>query len=176
MIGNTLFRNRIFSAPTGHPDTILGRSSDDVVSYFERKAKGGAACVTLGEATVDSVYGKGYPTEMSLDSFQPRVGLATVADAITRHGAIASIELQHAGLKATPCVETVGVGTSSDIVYGPSACEYRGVQVREMPEPERVSSWSRGCSCASFSSALPRPPRTMLALPSLSHVVRLRSS
>ena len=134
MIGNTLFKNRIFSAPTGHPDTILGRSSDDVISYFERKAKGGAACVTLGEATVDSVYGKGYPTEMSLDSFQPRVGLASVADAITRHGAIASIELQHAGLKATPGVVTVGVGTSSDIVYGPSACEYRGVQVKEMPE------------------------------------------
>ena len=134
MIGNTLFKNRIFSAPTGHPDTILGRCSDDVVAYFERKAKGGAACVTLGEATVDSVYGKGYPTELSLDSVQPRQGLSTVADAISRHGAIASIELQHAGLKATPGVVTPGVGTSSDIVYGPSATEFNGVQVREMPE------------------------------------------
>ena len=134
MIGSTLFKNRIFSAPTGHPDTIQGRFSDNVISYFERKAKGGAACVTLGEAAVDSVYGKRYPTELSLDSTQPRQGLSAVADAISRHGAIASIELQHAGMKAVPCVVTPGVCTGSEIVYGPSACEYDGIQVQEMPE------------------------------------------
>ena len=133
-LGNTLFKNRIFSSPTGHPDTILGRFSDDTIAYFERKAKGGAACVTLGEASVDSVYGKGYPTELSLDTFQPRHGLTAAADAISRHGAIASIELQHPGLKATPGVVTTGVGTSSDLLYGPSACEYMGHKVLEMPE------------------------------------------
>lgn len=134
MIGNTLFKNRIFSAPTGHPDTIRGRLSDDVAMYYERKAMGGAACVTLGEACVDSVYGKGYSGELSLDSFQPRHGLSLVADAITRHGAVASIELQHPGMKATPCVVTPGVGTSSEIIYGPSAGEYMGNPVQEMPE------------------------------------------
>lgn len=134
MIGNTLFKNRIFSSPTGHPDTLNGRFSDDVVSYFERKALGGAAAVTLGEAVVDSKYGKGYPAELSLDSFQPLHGLATIADKIARHGAIPSIELQHAGLKATPGVITPGVCNGSEIVYGPSACVYNGVHVQEMPE------------------------------------------
>ncbi|MBR6951212.1 MAG: FAD-dependent oxidoreductase [Oscillospiraceae bacterium] len=134
MIGNTLFKNRIFSAPTGHPDSVLGRLSDDVVSYFERKAQGGAAAVTLGEAVVDSVYGKGYPQELSLDSRQPGQGLANVADKISRHGAIPSIELQHAGLKARPGVDTLGVCNGSKIIYGPSACVYEGNEVQEMPE------------------------------------------
>lgn len=133
-IGDTLFKNRIFSAPTGHPDTINGRFSDDVIAYFEHKAKGGAAAVTLGEACVDSVYGKGYSAELSLDSRQPLTGLSIMADAIRRHGAVPSIELQHPGLKATPGVVTPGVGRTSDIVYGPSAIEYNGVQAQEMPE------------------------------------------
>lgn len=133
-IGNTLFRNRIFAAPTGHPDNVLGKFSEDVIAYFEHKAKGGAAAVTLGEACVDSVYGKGYASELSLDTRQPLRGLALVADAIRRHGAVPSIELQHPGMKATPCVYTPGVGTTSEIVYGPSDDEFNGTPVKEMPE------------------------------------------
>lgn len=133
-IGNTLFKNRIFSAPMGYPDTVMGRVSEDVIAFFERKAMGGAAVVTMGSAVVDSRYGKGYSNELSLDSFQPRQGLSTIADAISRHGAIASIELQHAGLKATPGVKSPGVCDGSQIIYGPSACTFRGHEVLEMPE------------------------------------------
>ena len=59
MIGDTLFRNRIFSAPTGHPDVTLdGNFTEDAITYYERKARGGAAAITLGEAIVESKYGK----------------------------------------------------------------------------------------------------------------------
>ena len=122
-IGNTLFRNRIFAAPTGHPDNVMGKFSEDVIAYFEHKAKGGAAAVTLGEACVDSVYGKGYASELSLDTRQPLRGLALVADAIRRHGAVPSIELQHPGMKATPCVYTPGVGTADVAVELTVVCE-----------------------------------------------------
>ena len=45
-LGNTYFRNRIFSAPTGLLDlTPQFTSSFDHMAYFERKAKGGAASV-----------------------------------------------------------------------------------------------------------------------------------
>ena len=150
-IGNTLFRNRIFSAPLGYPDTVLGRFSDDVIAFFERKAKGGAACITLGEAVVDSRYGKGYANELSLDSPQPRQGLATVADMINRHGAIPSIELQHAGLKATPGLTTLGVGTASDIMYGPSETEFNGHKVLEMPEELILETIDKFANAAKFA-------------------------
>ena len=133
-VGNVLYRNRIFSAPTGNSDVLLGRFTDDAIAVFEHKAKGGAAVVLPGEAVVDSVYGKSYPSELSLDSRQPAYGLSKLADRISRHGAVPSLELQHHGMKATPGVVTPGVGTSSNIVFGPSACTFRGVEVQEMPE------------------------------------------
>ena len=134
-IGNTLFRNRIFSAPTGHPMVSLeGTFSDDVVSYYEHKAQGGAAAVTLGEAIVDSKYGKRHPYQLSLDCRNSLHSLSTLADKIARHGAVASIELQHSGLKAFPGVKTPNVWDGTDEVFGPSACEFEGVKVKEMPE------------------------------------------
>ncbi len=149
-LGGTLFRNRIFSSPTGHPDNVMGRFTDECVGYFERKAMGGAAAVTLGEASVDSRYGKNYAAELSLDSRQPLRGLSLMADRIRRHGAIPSIELQHKGLKAKPGLETPGVCVSSDRVYAPSACVYQGRQVLEMPEDLILETIDKFAAAAKF--------------------------
>ena len=40
-----------------------------------------------------------------------------------------------------------------------------------MPDEERVSTWSPALSAVLFSSAYPKPPRTMFTLPDFSHVV-----
>ena len=134
-IGDTLFRNRIFSAPTGHPDVSLeGAFSEDAVAYYERKAQGGAAVVTLGEAIVDSKYGKRHPCQVSLDCRNSLHSLSQVADRIRRHGAVPSLELQHSGIRATPGIVTPGFCTGSDVLYGPSEMELNGVHIREMPE------------------------------------------
>ncbi|MBR6950832.1 MAG: FAD-dependent oxidoreductase [Oscillospiraceae bacterium] len=134
-IGDTLFRNRIFSAPTGHPDvSVDGEFSEDAVAYYERKAQGGAAAVTLGEAIVDSRYGKRHPFQVSLDCRNSLHSLSQIADRIRRHGAVPSLELQHSGMKATPGIVTPGFCTGSDILYGPSAMELNGVRIQEMPE------------------------------------------
>ena len=135
MIGNTLFKNRIFSAPTGHPNASLeGLFAEDVAAYYERKAQGGAACITLGEAIVDSKYGKRHPRQLSLDSRNTSYTLANIADKINRYGAVASIELQHSGMKTTPGIVTPGLCTGSDVIYGPSACVFEGIEIKEMPE------------------------------------------
>ena len=60
-IGGTVFRNRIFSAPTGLYDLTPDRApTDDYIAYFERKAKGGCASVNIGECYIDEV-GVGSP-------------------------------------------------------------------------------------------------------------------
>ncbi len=134
-IGNTLFKNRIFSAPTGHPHVSLeGSFSEDVICYYERKAQGGCAALTLGEAIVDSKYGKRHPHQLSLDCRNSLHSLSTLADKVSRYGCVPSIELQHSGMKANPGVATPNVWPGTDIVYGPSECELNGVHVREMPE------------------------------------------
>lgn len=50
-IGNTLFRNRIFSSPTGPQyTTSTNRPFETTMNYYERKAMGGAASVCIGGA------------------------------------------------------------------------------------------------------------------------------
>ena len=136
-IGNTLYKNRIFCAPTGHPDiSVDGDFTDDVVSYYERKAQGGAATVTLGEAIVESKYGKRHPFQLSLDFRNTRHTLSKIADAVRRHGAVPSIELQHSGIKGATGVITPGFCTGGDILYGPVSGVFDGVKVEGMPEEE----------------------------------------
>lgn len=134
-INGTLFKNRIFSAPTGHPDVSLyGNFTEDAITYYERKAQGGAAVITLGEAIVDSKYGKRHPYQVSLDNHDVFHNLSRLADSVNRHGAIISMELQHSGMNATPGIVTPGLCTASEIIYGPSDYEHNGVKVKEMPE------------------------------------------
>ncbi len=132
-IGDTLFRNRIFSAPTGHPDVTLdGEFTEDAVTYYERKAQGGVAAITLGEAIVDSKYGKRHKFQVSLDDRYVSHSLSRLADNVNRHGAVLSIELQHSGMNAGGLMN-YAPGTEPP-VYGPSSCVLGGVQVHEMPE------------------------------------------
>ncbi len=100
-IGGTVFRNRIFSAPTGLYDLTPDRApTDDYIAYFERKAKGGCASVNIGECYIDEV-GVGSPNSYEVIHLAERklnrAQLGKLADAITRNGAVATIELEKTG-------------------------------------------------------------------------------
>ncbi|MBO4331424.1 MAG: FAD-dependent oxidoreductase, partial [Oscillospiraceae bacterium] len=100
-IGGTVFRNRIFSAPTGLYDLTPERApTDDYIAYFERKAKGGCASVNIGECYIDDE-GIGSPNSYEVIHLAERklnrAQLGKLADAITRSGAVATIELEKTG-------------------------------------------------------------------------------
>ena len=99
-VGNLTFRNRIVMAPTSGanfftltPEGYLTRES---IAYYELKAAGGAAAVTIAEGVVHSKTGQHHPV-LPLDDPMILPSLAMAASAIKCHGAIPSIELQHAG-------------------------------------------------------------------------------
>ncbi len=133
-IGGTYFKNRIFAAPTGHQDlTPEGYVKPNVVAYYERKAIGGAAAVTVGEGIVDSKRGKGGLYHVTLDDPMAEHGLFSLTDAVTRHGAVASVELQHAGMYANRTLAVYG-GASRGLAYGPVECEIDGRHILPMTE------------------------------------------
>ncbi|MBQ8831798.1 MAG: FAD-dependent oxidoreductase [Oscillospiraceae bacterium] len=137
-IGNIVLRNRIIGAPTG----FLHMDADDLptqacAAYYEEKARGGAAVVTVGEGYVDSVHGLDIPKCIHLDEDSCVGGLALIADAVTKHGAIASMELQHAGMYASESY------VRGNAIYAPVACigsgtkageRLVGIPIPEMPE------------------------------------------
>jgi 2,4-dienoyl-CoA reductase-like NADH-dependent reductase (Old Yellow Enzyme family)/thioredoxin reductase len=128
-LGDTVFRNRIFGAPTGAQDLSPdGFPVPDTCSYYERKAMGGAATVTVGECMVDSKRGMGGAHHFILDDPMCLAPMSALANAISRHGAVASVELQHAGMFARSS------HAKGAPLYGPVACiNSYGLEVEEMP-------------------------------------------
>ena len=99
-IRNTTFRNRIFSTP----NCCFGENSGNV-AFFQNKAAGGAAVVTLSESAVSPQYdvqdpGFGMSLARRGDSAKARLGDITIA--IKAFGAVPSIELNHHGANARP--------------------------------------------------------------------------
>ena len=132
-IGNVLFKNRMLSAPTAgtdmRDDHIIGPAS---IAYYNNKARGGAASVTVSEVAVhpatdaSPIYRLDDTTIGSMRSF------ALTANAISRHGAVPNIELTHCGQFARAYMRT---RYPDQTLYGP----VDGVR----PDGEKVHALTR---------------------------------
>ncbi len=128
-LGPYTLRNRIEAAPMGMHGTPEGYITPEGAAYYELRARGGAAIVCLGESMIDSK-GTSHGRVTPLDDPGILPSLINTTDAIKRHGAIASIELLHAGIRS-------GTLHPDDPVYGPSAgTSFYGKQIIEMGETE----------------------------------------
>ena len=97
-IGNVYFRNRMFGAPMGGTDitadcTVGPKST----AFYELRAKGGAASVTVSELVVHPKTEASHMFHLDLQTVGSLASFTYTADAIRRHGAIASVELSHSG-------------------------------------------------------------------------------
>ena len=113
-LGDTVFRNRIFGSPTG-PSNLSSHylPTPETCAYYERKALGGAASVCVGDCSVDSVHGRTSSSRIALDTQFTPAAVGKLANAISVHGAVAAIELQHGGSHSFGSVQ------DGHQVYGP---------------------------------------------------------
>ena len=125
------FKSRLFSAPQGfYNDSPDRYPSEAAVAFYERKAIGGYASVSVGDRIVDAKTGKSLPWVMDMEDIESLNHMSKVANAITRNGAVASAELSHDGMFSATSMMEYG-----SKLYGPSACaEGRYGPVEEMPE------------------------------------------
>jgi 2,4-dienoyl-CoA reductase-like NADH-dependent reductase (Old Yellow Enzyme family) len=135
--------------------TADGRVTDDMIAFYELRAKGGAAIVTVSEALTHRT-GRSHGRVLDLTADGALQGLTDLARAIRRHGAAASIELNHSGMYADMDIMD-GQRDGSAVKYGPSeAVLPGGRRVAEMPAAlidEIVESFGRGaalCKRAGF--------------------------
>ena len=151
VLGGTVFRNRVFSSPQGFYN--IGPESypnDACAAFFARKAEGGVASVCIGDCIVDGKTGTHYPFLMRIDESESLPGFAEYASQVSRRGAVASVELSHAGIYAQ------AVAARGDPVYGPVEMEGQYGHVLEMPESEieriigcyaKAAAFARGAGC-----------------------------
>lgn len=97
-IGNVTFRNRMFSAPMSGaeitPECTIGSKS---TAFYELRAKGGAAAVTVSELMVHPPTDASHAYHLNTQTVGSVASFTYTADAIRRHGAVPSVELSHSG-------------------------------------------------------------------------------
>lgn len=97
-LGRVTFRNRIFSAPMGATDiTADCCPGPRTQGFYELRAKGGAASVTVSELVVHPETDGSHMLHLNLETVGCLAAHTFVADAIRRHGSVPSIELSHSG-------------------------------------------------------------------------------
>ncbi|UWG97103.1 FAD-dependent oxidoreductase [Dehalobacter sp. DCM] len=134
-IGNVNFRNRMFAAPVGGTDITADCTiGPKTTAFYELKAKGGAASVTVSELVVHPETEGSHMFHLDLKTVGSLSSFTYTADAIRRHGAIASVELSHSGQYAGTYL------TDKDkkhglAQWGPSAgVRPDGLEVKELTE------------------------------------------
>ncbi len=160
-VGKRTLRNRMVSAPMGFPDlTEDGCLTDGAIAFYEQRAKGGAAIVTISEACVDYAHGKSHGRLINLTNPGVLANLTNAARAIKRHGALANIELNHAGMLSDFDKVKEDRTGDANVHYGPVDCIVDGTVVKAMDNAmidETVRRWAEGaalCKKAGFDMVM----------------------
>lgn len=128
-VAGAQFRNRIFASPQGFYNLATDLfPNDDMVAFYETKARGGFASICVGDCMVDFKNGRHYDWLLPLDEPKMAPGLSKLTNAVTRHGCVASAELSHAGMYAK------AAHLAGAELYGPVEMENKYGHVHEMSE------------------------------------------
>ena len=126
VLGKQFFRNRIFNSPTGvqiDPERYS-------CGYYERKAIGGAASVCVGDGC-PRIDGRARPSQINVWNEDENQKLSNMASCISRHGAVASMELVDGG---NCSYASAAMGAQ---LYGPvDGLSPFGQEIRQMSEEQ----------------------------------------
>jgi 2,4-dienoyl-CoA reductase-like NADH-dependent reductase (Old Yellow Enzyme family) len=147
-LGDTLFRNRCFAAPVGYGYfSSRNYPLEETIAFFERRAIGGAATVNVGSAAPDSKRGVVMDC-LCLDDASALPPFSRLATAISRHGAVAAIELVHFG------ANSYLAATKGNQIYGAvDGLNALGQFVPAMPETvieETIEAFADAAAYAKF--------------------------
>ena len=102
VIGDTVFRNRIFMSPSGYMDFYWDGTTptEEFIAYYERKAIGGAATVCIGECHINPSVSRTGKLGVDITDDASMRFMGRLAERVRRFGAVPSMELQHGGMGA----------------------------------------------------------------------------
>ena len=137
--GKVTYRNRIVSAPMAFGLIVQNPDARDFTyRKLESSAKGGNACVIVGETDVNFVDAVRIPGFRPFDFAKPEEDPETFdavgeyARRIKRHGAVALAELVHCGKEKVP------FGPDQEAIGPVETTNLAGVKVRAMTEDDMV--------------------------------------
>ncbi|SFS09013.1 2,4-dienoyl-CoA reductase [Sphingomonas jatrophae] len=100
-INGMTLRNRIFFTPMGSNLAEEGGfSGEKLKDYYEERARGGAALITMGSVSIGYPEGASNWRQEAISDDRYIPGIRAIADAVHAHGAKLAVQLHHAGLLA----------------------------------------------------------------------------
>ena len=147
IIGKTVFRNRIFASPQGSSYLDVDQfPTPEVTVYYERKAIGGSATTCMGVRSVDPISGQNYgDNRIDLTNHRGYSWFKYYTNAISRHGAVPSIELEHSGAFSHKSAD------EGHPIYGPVEGDYAGYHVLPMSEEKIAETINAYIECAKWA-------------------------
>ncbi len=98
-VKNVTFKNRIMMSPTSFKELTDHNYLDyHTFEYLERRAKGGVACINLGDGFVHETGLVEWSKKLKLYDQRSEPSIYTLATKLRAHGAVPSIEINHAGM------------------------------------------------------------------------------
>ncbi len=131
-VGPVTIKNRIEAGPAipllASPG---GMVTDALISFMEQLARSGAGIVTVGDSAVDDSFAMGHLNQLNLGNHRVIPGLAKLVQAIERHGAVASIEINHSGRFVPPLLLSGGQPWGPSPVRSRAEQQFQGQKGRE---------------------------------------------
>ena len=153
-IKGVTFKNRILAAPiTTNRIVKDGIPTPEGIDVYETKARGGFAQVTITESFIDQEHASRHEHGLDVSTYPMTTfhmeSILVLTEAIHAHGAVASIQLNHAGALNHP--STIQGG---DAPLGPSAfVRGDGISIQEMT-PEMMEHVAENWAKAALNCKL----------------------
>ncbi len=132
-IGNLQLKNRIVMPAMGTGfASSTGEASDEIIRYYEERAKGGCGLIITEITRIDDETGVGMSNQLSVTGGKHIPRLVRLADAVHRHDTKIFVQLHHPGR------ETYGRLLNGKQIVAPSpiACKVVGEVPRELTTAE----------------------------------------
>ncbi|WHY02651.1 FAD-dependent oxidoreductase [Neobacillus sp. DY30] len=132
-IGNLKLKNRIVMPPMG---TNLagpeGEVTDQLLAYYEERAKGGTGLIIVEFTCIDYEYGKGFVRQLRLDDDRFIPGINALANSVHNYGAKVFVQIHHAGRQSNSLL----IGGKQIVAPSRIACATVGEEPRELSTAE----------------------------------------
>lgn len=132
-IGNLTLKNRVVMPPMG---TNLagpeGEVTDQLIAYYEERAKGGTGLIIVEFTCIDYEYGKGFIRQLRLDDDVFIPGIHRIANAVHKYGAKVFVQIHHAGRQSNSSL----INGKQSVAPSDIACAAVGEEPRELTNAE----------------------------------------
>lgn len=150
-IGSLELRNRIVLPPMGtNMAAFSGEASDEIIGFYEARAKGGCGLIITEITRVDEGAGAGMLHQLSVTSPKYVRGLEKLADAVHKYDSRVFLQLHHPGRE----ISSAQLGGIQPVAPSPLPCKAVGETPRELTTEEcgkLVRKFVRGASLAKLA-------------------------